>query len=139
DVAHVRGIAKVLRDRSVRLNGLYTHSSLLTEEVIEHLAPVVDRVFLGLDNPSDEVLRKMGKGQRLSTVLAAVERARAGGLRTHLEWIIGNPSESVQSLVTSLHAICTLLASNAVDSINTYVFCPHPGTEYREKSEEHGL
>ncbi|MCY9787138.1 B12-binding domain-containing radical SAM protein [Nocardiopsis sp. EMB25] len=139
DVAHIRGIAKVLRDRSVRLNGLYTHSSLLTEEVVEQLAPVTDRVFLGLDNPSDEVLRKMGKGQRLSTVLTAAQRAREGGLRTHLEWIIGSPSETVHSLVTSLHAICVLLASNTVDSINTYVFCPHPGTEYRERAGDHGL
>ncbi|MFE1401338.1 B12-binding domain-containing radical SAM protein [Nocardiopsis dassonvillei] len=139
DLAHVRGIAKVLLDRSVRLNGLYTHSSLLTKEVVEQLAPVVDKVFLGLDNPSDDVLRKMGKGQRLSTVLAAVQRAREGGLRTHLEWIIGSPNETIQSLITSLHSICVLLASNTVNSINTYVFCPHPGTEYREKSGEHGL
>jgi anaerobic magnesium-protoporphyrin IX monomethyl ester cyclase len=138
-IDHVRALAKVLGAHGIRLDGLYTHSTLLTAEVAELLSPVVDKVFLGLDNPQDEVLRRMGKGQRLDTVLAAVGRAHAAGLRTHLEWIIGSPPETVDSLITSLHAIFTLVATGAVDSINTYVFCPHPGTEYAENATEHGL
>jgi radical SAM superfamily enzyme YgiQ (UPF0313 family) len=81
----------------------------------------------------------MGKGQRLETVLAAVGRAHAVGLETHLEWIIGTPLETVDTLVTSLHAIFTLLATGSVESINTYVYCPHPGTEYAENAAEYQL
>ncbi len=136
---HVRVVATVLRERGIRLDGLYTHSSLLTDEAARLLAPVVDRVFLGLDSPHDEVLRRMGKGQRLDTVLTAVERARAAGLRTHLEWIIGSPPETVDSVITSLYAIFTLVATGVVENVNTYVYCPHPGTEYAENAAEYGL
>lgn len=139
NIEHVRALTDVLAERQICLDGLYTHSSLLTDEIARLLAPVVDRVFLGLDSPDDDLLRQMGKGQRLDTVLAAVGRAQVAGLKTHLEWIIGSPSETVDTLITSLHAIFTLLATGSVESVNTYVYCPHPGTEYRQRSAEHGL
>lgn len=136
---HVRSLATVLRDRNIRLDGLYTHASLLTAEVAETLQPVVARVFLGLDSPQDDILRQMGKGQRLDTVLAAVNRAHDAGLGVHLEWIIGSPADTVDSVITSLHAIFTLVSTGAVDNVNTYVFCPHPGTDYAENAASYDV
>jgi radical SAM superfamily enzyme YgiQ (UPF0313 family) len=136
---HVRTFVNVLKARNIRLDGLYTHATLLTEEIAELLIPVVDRVFLGLDNPQDDILRQMGKGQRLDTVLSAVRRARSVGLGVHLEWIIGSPLETPDSLITSLNSIFTLITTTAVDSVNTYVYCPHPGTEYAKNADAYGL
>lgn len=136
---HVRDLARVLHQRHIRLDGVYTHATLLSDEVANLLAPVVDRVFLGLDNPHDGALREMRKGQSLSTVLTAARRARSAGLGVHLEWIIGSPEDTVDTLITSLHGIFSLLLTGAVDSINTYVYCPHPGTEYAMNAQEHGL
>lgn len=136
---HVRSVAEVLRQRNLVLDGLYTHSSLMTSSIARALSLITNKVFLGLDNADDEILRTMGKGQSLDMVLSAVEVARQSSLKVHLEWIIGSPKETVSTLITSLGAIFNLIASGAVDSINTYIYCPHPGTEYAENSKAYGI
>lgn len=139
DLEHVRSISDVCVQRNVRFDGLYTHSSLMTSEVAQSLARMTNRVFLGLDSPDDTILKDMRKGQRFDTVLNAVETARAAGLGTHLEWIIGAPPDTVDSIIASLNLIATLYSTGVVESINTYVYCPHPGTEYAEQAEKFGL
>ncbi|GDY33980.1 B12-binding domain-containing radical SAM protein [Gandjariella thermophila] len=136
---HVHAISEVCVQRGIVFDGVYTHSSLLTPEVAEPLSKMAQRVYLGLDNPDDSILHDMRKGQRFDTVLRAIETARASGLSAHLEWIIGSPADTIDSLITSLNAIVTLLSTGVVDSINTYVYCPHPGTEYAEKADEFGM
>ncbi len=139
DDDHVKGVTEVLGERDVRLDGVYTHASVLDADAAGLLAPVTDRVFLGLDNPDDSVLKEMGKGQQLDTVLDAVETARRQGLKVHLEWIVGAPTETVDTLITSLSSIYNLLMTGAVDDVNTYVFCPHPGTHYQQNADAYGL
>lgn len=139
DVRHVESISEVCVERGVRFAGLYTHSSMLTPEVARPLARMTNRVYLGLDNPDDSILKDMRKGQRFDTVLNAVETARAAGLGAHLEWIIGSPADTVDSLCASLNLITTLLSTGVVESINTYVYCPHPGTEYASNPDRYGL
>jgi radical SAM superfamily enzyme YgiQ (UPF0313 family) len=139
DENHVRDVAKVLRERGLVLDGLYTHASLLTSSIADVLSQITNKVFLGLDNADDGILKMMGKGQNLDMVLNAVEVARQSSLKVHLEWIVGSPEETTSTLITSLGAIFNLIATGTVDSINTYVYCPHPGTEYVENSKAHGL
>jgi anaerobic magnesium-protoporphyrin IX monomethyl ester cyclase len=139
DPDHVRGIVRVLADRGIVLDGLYTHASLLTPAIAQELQPVTRKVFLGLDSAEDRVLRHMHKGQVLDTVLEAAGVAAEVGLAVHLEWIIGSPAETVDSLATSLIAIFNLLQTGLVESINTYVYCPHPGTEYAEHADIYGM
>ena len=130
ELAHVQAVCDLFRRRGVVLDGVYTHSSLLTGPAAEALRPVARHVFLGMDNADDTILKALGKGQTLQTVVEAVKIATAAHLRVHLEWIIGTPPEDVDSLIGSLNSIFVLLATGAVDSLNTYVFCPHPGTAY---------
>jgi len=136
---HVREVTTLLAERNIRLDGVYTHSSLITPKIAKLLAPVTDKVFFGLDNADDGILKKMGKGQTLDTVLDAVKIAHEAMLKVHLEWIIGTPDETVDSLITSLGAIFNLLITGTVHSINSYVFCPHPGTEYTENHKAYGF
>lgn len=136
---HCEAICDLLRRRRIMLDGLYTHAAYLTPEVAACLVDVVRRVHLGLDSADDRVLRDMGKGQTLSRVLEAVDTADAAGLKVQLEWIIGTPTESRDNLIHTLNMVYNLLATNAVDSIDTYVFCPHPGTEYAERCALHRL
>lgn len=139
DRGHVENIAAIFKQRHIRLDGLYTHSAVLDEGIASVLHQFTDKVFMGLDSPDDRILKEMRKGQRLDTVLGAVEVARRAGLKAHLEWIVGAPGEDVDSLIASLVAIFNLLITGSVDSINTYVFCPHPGTDYAENHYEYGL
>lgn len=136
---HVKKMTKIFMQRNIKLDGLYTHSTLLTKDIISSLVPITDRVFLGLDSADDFVLKKMGKGQKLETVLNAIEMARSTSLRVHLEWIIGSPYETVDTLIKTLGSIYTLLTTGAVETINTYVYCPHPGTTYAKNCHQHGL
>lgn len=133
DENHVRQVSELLIQRNIKLDGIYTHSSLLTSAVAELLLPMTNKVFMGLDNADDNILKKMGKAQSLDSVLNAVKIARDANLKVHLEWIIGTPDETIDSLITSLNAIFNLLITGTVDSINSYIFCPHPGTEYEKK------
>jgi len=139
DPEHVAAITALLKERNIYLDGLYTHSTLLTPEIAADLCTVADRVFTGLDNADDQILRKMGKGQLLDTVLDAVEKAQAASLKVHLEWIIGTPEETLDTLVTSLSTIFNLLSTHAVESINTYVYCPHPGTDYTVNAKKYRM
>lgn len=139
DLRHVQSISEVCVQRDVRFDGVYTHSSMLTPEIVKPLARMTNRVYLGLDNPDDAILKKMRKGQRFDTVLNAIEIARSAGLGTHLEWIIGSPADTVDSMSASLNLITALLSTRVVESINTYVYCPHPGTEYANNPRKYGL
>lgn len=139
DVEHVRNMTEVFKKKKIFLDGLYTHSTLLTPDIAHMLQQVTNKVYLGLDNADDNILKKMGKGQKLDTVLKAIEIAKKAHLKVHLEWIIGTPEETVDSLITSLGAIFNLLMTGAVEDINSYVYCPHPGTEYAENHTKYDL
>ncbi|SDC61561.1 B12-binding domain-containing radical SAM protein [Shouchella lonarensis] len=139
DEEHVIEVSKVFSRNNIFLEGLYTHSTLLNERIAVHLQPITNRVYLGLDNPNDSILRKMSKGQNLDIVLSAIEIARNANLKVHLEWIIGTPEETVDSLITSLGSIFNFLNTGVVDNINTYVYCPHPGTEYAERCAKYNF
>lgn len=139
DLNHVHAVADEFEARGTRVAGVYTHSTLMSADVAKHLARMCRRVYFGLDNADDGILRGMGKGQRLGGIFDAIKIAKAAGLQTHLEWIVGSPPESSDSLATTICAIFSLLSTNVVDSANTYVYCPHPGTEYAENSESFGL
>ncbi len=132
DEAHVEAMSTLFVERGVRVDGVYTHARLLTPSSAQALSTMTDRVFIGMDNPDDGALLRMGKGQTVAHVMEAVEVARAEGLSVHLEWLLGSPEDTVESLVSSLVAIFNLLATGAVASVNTYVYCPHPGTAYAE-------
>jgi anaerobic magnesium-protoporphyrin IX monomethyl ester cyclase len=139
DARHVNAVAQEFTARGVTVDGAYTHSSLLTRDIASRMRTMARMVFFGLDSPDDQVLRDMRKGQLLGTVLEAVGVAADVGLPAHLEWIIGSPPETVDTLITSLHAIATLLGSGGVAGVNTYLYCAHPGTEYAERAEAWGL
>ncbi|MFB5584737.1 B12-binding domain-containing radical SAM protein [Bacillus albus] len=139
DIEHVKKVTNIFKENGIFLEGLYTHSSLMSAEIAQLLLPITNRVYFGLDNANDNILKKMGKGQKLDTVLHAIELARGKGLKVHLEWIIGTPEEDIDSLLTSLTTIFNLLSTGIVDNINTYVYCPHPGTEYAMDPEKYNL
>jgi radical SAM superfamily enzyme YgiQ (UPF0313 family) len=139
DATHVESVTPELRERTIVLDGVYTHSSMLTPAIAAQLAPVTKAVYLGMDNVDDGALRRMGKGQTSDMIFRAVSVAREAGLGVHLEWIIGSPEDDVDSVITTLNAIYNLLATRSVQTINTYVFCAHPGTAYGTDPAAHGI
>lgn len=139
DPGHVASVAHDLRSRSIVLDGVYTHSSMLTPEVAAELATVTRAVFLGFDAATDEAMRAMRKGQTIDTAFAAIDVARGAGLGVHLEWLLGSPEDDVDTVITALNTIYNLLMTGAVRTVNTYVYCPHPGTEYAESATAHAI
>lgn len=139
DPQHAIAVAKVLKTHGVHLDGVYTHSSLLTSDVLSALSEVTSAVYLGLDNSSDDLLKRMGKGQSMETVLQALQRASHAGVPVHLEWIVGAPQETLDIAVENLHAMFVLASSGLVAGVNTYVYCPHPGTQYARDCQRYDL
>ncbi|RJT32605.1 radical SAM protein [Mesorhizobium waimense] len=139
DDAHVDAVCALLQRRALVLDGVYTHSAFLTGRSAAALATVTRHVYFGLDSADDAILKHMKKGQRFENALAAIELAEKAGLAVALEWIIGSPGETRDNLIHSLNMIYNLLATGTVDNINTYVYCPHPGTAFAEAAEEYGI
>ncbi|MDX0698047.1 B12-binding domain-containing radical SAM protein [Sinorhizobium meliloti] len=139
DDAHVDAVCALLKRRGLVLDGVYTHSAFLTRRSAAALAGVTRHVYFGLDSADDALLKHMKKGQRFESVLAAIELAEKAGLAVALEWIIGSPGETRDNLIHSLNMIYNLLVTGTVDNINTYVYCPHPGTEFAEAAGQYGI
>jgi len=96
-------------------------------------------VIFGAENFDDSVLASLGKGQSRATIVAACEIARAAGLRVRLQFVVGFPGETPESIVYNLNFIYNALTQNLVDEIVPCILCPHPGTAYGETPEAYGI
>lgn len=130
---HVDMVASLLEQNDLIVGGIYTHSSLMNARVASRIARTCRQVYMGLDSVDDEALVDMGKKQSLASVLRAVEIARDAGILVHLETIIGHPRETLQTAISCLAIAFDLLSTGMIDSLNTYIFCPHPGTSYAQE------
>lgn len=138
-VSHVRETMKVLRERNICLEGVYTHSSLVTDEVLGEISRSVRRVFLGLDTVSDTMQKLFRKGQTMSTLLDAVECAHRAGVGVHFEIIVGAPGETADTSAAMLWFAHNAIRTGLIEDANTYVFCAHPGTEFATSADRYGL
>lgn len=92
-------------------------------------------VILGVESASDDTLAAYRKGYAASEVRAAVERARAAGLRTVGTFILGLPEETRESLEATLEFAIEL----ELDFMSINLAVPRFGTPFRARALELGL
>jgi radical SAM superfamily enzyme YgiQ (UPF0313 family) len=133
---HVNHVSTILSSHGIMLDGLYTHSRFINDDIAKALSTFTRQVHLGLDSLNNDILEKMGKHQQLKTVTTAASLLRQHGIRVHLELIVGLPEDTVESSMKQLYGMYVLLRTGLIDTADSYVFCPHPGTKYGEAISE---
>ena len=139
DINHVRTIVDILCDRNIKVTGLFAHTKYFNDEVAENIKKITDTVLFGAENCCDNILSIANKGQTFEELLSSIEIAKKHKLKVSLEWIVGLPGETIETAIINLNKIYMLIAKGIVDHINTYVFCPHPNTEFVNNSEKYKI
>jgi radical SAM superfamily enzyme YgiQ (UPF0313 family) len=103
-----------------------THVHYVDEPLFKKFkAANVDRVELGVETGDENALRKMGKGTRLDTILAACEAGRRAGVPIGTFLLFGQPNEDLNSLQKTIDIAVKINPAIPMFGIMT----PYPGTE----------
>jgi anaerobic magnesium-protoporphyrin IX monomethyl ester cyclase len=95
----------------------------------------VNMVFLGIENVSDEHLRRMKKGRTASVAKTAVDRLTDAGIIVTGGLITGFPDDDVAAVRRNYEYFVSLGIRTVLDQIIT----PYPGTEMRRELLDAGL
>jgi radical SAM superfamily enzyme YgiQ (UPF0313 family) len=103
-----------------------THVHYVDETLFKKFkAANVDRVELGVETGDENALRKMGKGTKLETILAACEAGRRAGVPIGTFLLFGQPDEDLNSLQKTIDIAVKINPAIPMFGIMT----PYPGTE----------
>ncbi len=93
-------------------------------------------VFSGAESGSDEVLKRMNKGGRVSAnqTLELAKRMRSYGIVPEFSFVMGNPPDPVEDIRQTTEFIRKVKAVNPATEIIMYIYTPVPleGTLYEE-------
>jgi radical SAM superfamily enzyme YgiQ (UPF0313 family) len=119
----------------------YTQASLdLGSPKLEHLLPLMkqagfNEVFLGIENPDPEALRRMNKKQNLMVDIAeTVGRIQAAGIEVMAGFIFGGDEDTPETA----DAIADFAKRVAIPTAMTGMLTPVPHTPLAERLREEG-
>lgn len=117
-----------------------TRAQQVTPELLRRLKRAgLLHVNFGVESGDDEVLRVIKKGLRTDQVERALEMAKAEGLATACNFMLGFPEDTPATLARTARFMERI--APMVDSFSTLgVVLPFPGTElYEQHHEAHGF
>jgi radical SAM superfamily enzyme YgiQ (UPF0313 family) len=91
-------------------------------------------IAFGVESGSDAILRRIRKGTRSQTALAAVRMAKAANIRVKTSWIVGLPG----TLKEQLESI-DLMQAMEPNHIDVFLLTIYPGTPLWRRSKEFGI
>jgi radical SAM superfamily enzyme YgiQ (UPF0313 family) len=92
-------------------------------------------VSLGVENGSDDILRKMNKQQSTQDIQKGLEAAEKAGLFTRISLIVGFPGETWKTVRDGVDFLKTV----PFDQYATRIFVPFPGSLPFKKPEKFGI
>jgi anaerobic magnesium-protoporphyrin IX monomethyl ester cyclase len=134
------------RERTLRISELleplriefriFGRAQSLDTEICQSLAQAGCRhISVGIESLSDPMLRRMGKGTRVSQIRAGVRAAREAGIKVRGFFICGFPGESERTVDESLEHLADLGLDEAV----VYPCIPYPGTDLFLHPQRYGI
>jgi len=134
------------KDRTLRICNLleplkiefriFGRAQSLDSETCRSLARAGCRhIGVGIESLSDSMLRRMGKGTRVSQIRVGVRAARDAGIKVRGFFICGFPGESEQTMDESLERLPDLGLDEAV----VYPCIPYPGTDLFVRPQRYGI
>ena len=91
-----------------------------------------ETIVFGLESGSQEILDRLYKGISLEAARQAVESCTEAGIRANVNFIIGNPYDTLQTINKTIDFAASLPAEHFVFSFLT----PFPGTVIRRMAEQ---
>ncbi len=120
--------------------GAITRAGIVTPALLRTMKSAgLVHINFGVESGDDEILRVIKKGLRTDQVVRALEWAKAEGLRTACNFMLGFPEDTPATLERTLRFMERI--APLVDSFSTLgVAVPFPGTAlYEEHHERHGF
>lgn len=139
DKNHVKAIAKVFNEKEIRLSGILTHVNFWDQEIAQEISSFSTGVIFGGENFNDNVLKDLNKHQDVAKLLLASELAKNNNLVVRIEYIVGLPYESKNTIIHNLNFIFNSIVHNRIDYVIPYILVPHPGTKYYENRDNYGI
>lgn len=136
---HVKDVVEIFKTRGLKIEGLFAHSQLFTDEIAGMIKEICNTVVFGAENCCDDILFMANKNQTFESLLKAVSIAKKRKLNVSLEWMVGLPGENVETAAKNINMLYSLLVTRKVDDINTYVFCPYPNSDFVKNCNKYGL
>ena len=91
-------------------------------------------IAFGIESGSDTILRRIHKGARAKTALAAVRMAKAAHIRVKTSWIVGLPGTFEEQLES-----VDLMQAMEPNQIDVFLLTIYPGTPLWYKAKEFGI
>ena len=122
------------RSLKIKLN-CFTHSGIDDLELYREMKDAgFERISLGVESGSDEVLKAMNKQQTVEQLKKTVEIIKKSGLKVNATFIVGNILETEESLKATLELAKKLDPSGGFVSYAQ----PFPGTKFYETCSQYG-
>jgi oxygen-independent coproporphyrinogen-3 oxidase len=129
---HISAIVSELRDRFGVTEDVEVSIEINPEDWTDSLSDGlvragVDRVSIGAQSMSDNVLGALGRLHAADQVTQAVHGARSAGIRSvSVDLILGHPAESSDEWALTVSRILSL----PIDHVSTYALTVEPGTMF---------
>jgi len=135
DRAFAKEVARLVRERGVRLKWFANVRTNVDRETLAHMAAAGFRCCAtGFESGDAILLKNMWKGQTVEQAKKFVDAARDLGILVHGCFMVGFPGESRATMEKTL-ALALYLRP---DSAQFYPVMPFPGTTYYKWAREHG-
>lgn len=129
-------ICRLIQERDLKVHWIAMgRVDTVDEELLTEMRKAgCDNMYLGVESGSEEILRRLKKGIRLSQVEKAFAMARRAGIKTQAFFMLGGPGETKETLKQTIDFAVKLDPDNAQFAAAV----PYPGTEMYEESLRKG-
>lgn len=134
---HVLKIAKLMKERGLnRLPwSVMGRADLMTEEILIALKEAgIFSIKYGVESANQQILDEIDKSIDLAYVEKMIRFTKSLGIRTHLTFTFGLPSDTAETIEETIQFACKVPADFAQFSIAT----PFPGTKMYNIYEKNG-
>jgi B12-binding domain/radical SAM domain protein len=108
----------------------------VTREVMELVTPYLSNktIVMGVQSGSDRMLKKMNRGHTREQAINAISLLREFGFLPHVDFIIGNPSETVEEQVELVDFMEQMIKEYEI-KVHMHAFTPLPATPWENQPQ----
>lgn len=103
---------------------------------LQQIAKVTNYILIGAETADDEILMNLKKKIRFYDVYQAVILLNICGIKVHLNWMIGLPGETAESLYKNIRWLCYFVKSGLVQENEIQMLCPFPWVSISKDNEK---
>lgn len=131
---------KLLKAKKINIKYcLMNVNSILSTDILIHMKDFCDCILIGVETFNDDSLNKVGKNQNIRDVLKAMQKVKKLGFKTHLNWIVGLPGESIKNMWVNFKVIAYLMFYGLADEVEPQLLTVCPWTDLYKNRDEFGI